>query len=224
MQTVLVIEGDQQQRDRLVVLLADAGYRPLEAGDGRNGYEKTVLHRPDLILLDVPVVGMSGVELCRRIRDARLATPIIALSERSEETDKVLLLEAGADDYVVKPFGMRELLARIRALLRRMTPHAHKVYRFGEAEVDLDRRAVARRGAEVPVTRAEFNLLAYFLQNPGKPLTRDTLLNVVWGYDCFPNTRTVDAHVGKLRHKLEPEPAEPRHFLTLHRVGYRFVP
>src|SRR5574340_1442996 len=224
MHTVLVIDGDQEQRDSLGAMLADAGYRALAAGDGTSGYQKALLHRPGLILMDVPLGGMSGVELCQQIREARPATPIIALSDRGEEMDKVLLLETGADDYVVKPFGARELLARIRALLRRMSPHAHKVLRFGEAEVDLDRRAVSRGGAEVPVTRAEYNLLAYFLQNPDRALTRDTLLNAVWGYDCFPNTRTVDAHVGKLRQNLEAEPAAPRHFLTLHRVGYRFVP
>ena len=146
------------------------------------------------------------------------------LSAVGDEVDKVLLLEIGADDYVVKPFGTRELLARIRALLRRTLPDAHKIFHFGDAEIDLDRRVVSRHGEELKFTPAEYNLLTYFLHNPDRPLTRDMILNSVWGYQSFPNTRTVDAHVVKLRQKLEPDPNTPRHFLTVHGVGYRFVP
>lgn len=130
----------------------------------------------------------------------------------------------GADDYVVKPFGTRELLARIRAVLRRATPDASQVLTFSDVEVDLERRTVRRRGEEVKLTRAEFNLLAFFLQNPERALSRDVLLNSVWGYDSFPNTRTVDAHVVHLRQKLEPDPETPRYFVTLHGVGYRYIP
>jgi DNA-binding response OmpR family regulator len=136
----------------------------------------------------------------------------------------VLLLELGADDYVVKPFGTRELLARIRAVLRRTGPEAHRILTFADAEIDLERRVVKRRGEEVRFTPAEYNLLTFFLQNPDKPLTRDLILNSVWGYESFPNTRTVDAHVVRLRQKLEPDPNTPRHFLTVHGVGYRFLP
>jgi DNA-binding response OmpR family regulator len=151
-------------------------------------------------------------------------TPIIVLSAIGEEFDKVLLLEIGADDYVVKPFGTRELLARIRALLRRAMPDAEQVLGFAEIKVDLERRTVHRRGEEVKMTRAEFNLLTFFLQNPDRALTRDVILNSVWGYESFPNTRTVDAHVVRLRQKLEPDTEVPRHFVTLHGVGYRFIP
>ena len=149
---------------------------------------------------------------------------MIVLSAVGEEVDKVLLLEIGADDYVTKPFGRRELLARIRAVLRRATPEAHTVLRFGETEVDIDRRVVKRSNAEVKLTPSEYNLLVYFLQNPDRPLTRDMILNAVWGYDSFPNTRTVDAHVVKLRQKLEPDANIPKHFTTVHGVGYRFLP
>jgi DNA-binding response OmpR family regulator len=135
----------------------------------------------------------------------------------------VLLLEIGADDYVVKPFGTRELLARIRAVLRR-TSDSRKVVHFADTEVDIERRLVLRRGEELKLTPAEYNLLTYFLNNPGRPLTRDMILNSVWGYESSPNTRTVDAHVVKLRQKLEPEPNSPRHFITVHGIGYRFVP
>jgi DNA-binding response OmpR family regulator len=148
----------------------------------------------------------------------------VILSAVGEEVDKVLLLDIGADDYVVKPFGRRELLARIRAVLRRSSPEAHAVLRFSDTEVDLERRLVKRGANEVKMTPAEYNLLVYFLQNPDRPLTRDMILNSVWGYESFPNTRTVDAHVVKLRQKLEPDANIPRHFLTVHGVGYRFIP
>jgi DNA-binding response OmpR family regulator len=141
-----------------------------------------------------------------------------------DEVDKVLLLEIGADDYVVKPFGRRELLARIKAVLRRAGGEATKVLRFADVEIDLDRRVVVRKSEEIKMTRAEYNLLIYFVQNPDRPLTRDAILNAVWGYDSFPNTRTVDAHVVKLRQKLESDANIPRHFLTVHGVGYRFLP
>jgi DNA-binding response OmpR family regulator len=148
----------------------------------------------------------------------------VVLSAMGDEVDKVLLLEIGADDYVVKPFGRRELLARIKAVLRRAGGEATKVLRFADVEIDLDRRVVVRKSEEIKMTRAEYNLLIYFVQNPDRPLTRDAILNAVWGYDSFPNTRTVDAHVVKLRQKLESDANIPRHFLTVHGVGYRFLP
>jgi DNA-binding response OmpR family regulator len=194
------------------------------AADGRTGYEKAILLKPDLILVDLRLPGMSGVEICKQLRNERVNTPIIVLSAVGDEIDKVLLLEIGADDYVVKPFGARELIARIRAVLRRVGGDSRKVVHFGEIELDLERRVVTKHGEEVKLTPAEYNLLAYFVHNPDRPLTRDMILNSVWGYDCFPNTRTVDAHVVKLRQKMEPNPNSPRHFLTLHGVGYRFMP
>ena len=153
-----------------------------------------------------------------------MQTPLIVLSAIGDEVDKVLLLEIGADDYVVKPFGTRELLARIRAVLRRTSPDAAHIISFADVQVDLDRRVVTRAGDEVKMTRAEYNLLTFFLQNPDRALTRDVILNSVWGYESFPNTRTVDAHIVRLRQKLEPDAETPRHFITMHGVGYRFIP
>jgi DNA-binding response OmpR family regulator len=153
-----------------------------------------------------------------------VATPIIVLSAVGDEIDKVLLLEIGADDYVVKPFGLRELIARIRAVLRRSSGETWKVMHVGEIEVDLERRIVSRNGEEVKLTPVEYNLLVFFLHHPDRPLTRDMILNSVWGYSFMSNTRTVDAHVLKLRQKLEPDPNVPRHILTVHGVGYRFLP
>ena len=224
MQTILVIDDDESLRDTIAIMLEQEGFRPALEGDGQAGYEKALLLKPDLILVDLRLPGMSGVEICKQLRAAHLTTPIIVLSAVGEEIDKVLLLEIGADDYVVKPFGARELLARIRAVLRRSTGEIHKVIHFGEVEVDLERRVVSRSGEAIRLTPAEYNLLAYFVHNPDRPLTRDMILNSVWGYDCFPNTRTVDAHVVKLRQKMEPKPDAPRHFITVHGVGYRFLP
>ena len=224
MQTILVIDDDEGLQDTIAVMLEQEGFRVVQALDGRSGYEKALTHRPDLLLVDLRLPAMSGVDICKQLRSGAIQIPIIVLSAVGEEVDKVLLLEMGADDYVVKPFGRRELLARIRAVLRRTSPEARAILRFGEVEVDLERRAVLRRKEEVRLTPAEYNLLVYFLQNPDKPLTRDMILNSVWGYDSFPNTRTVDAHVVKLRQKLEPDLNSPRHFVTVQGVGYRFLP
>ena len=213
MQTILVIDDDENLRDTIGVLLEREGFRAILAPDGNSGLDQALLGKPDLILADLRLPDISGVEICKRLRTSGIKTPIIVLSAIGEEIDKVLLLEIGADDYVVKPFGTRELLARIRAVLP-----------FADVEVDLERRVVTRRGQEVKFTPAEYNLLTFFLQNPDRPLSRDMILNSVWGYESFPNTRTVDAHVVRIRQKLEADPNCPRHFITLHKVGYRFLP
>ena len=224
MQTILVIDDDDNLRDTIAVLLEREGFRAILAADGRTGLDQAVLGKPALIITDLRLPDISGVEVCKKIRSSGLQTPIIVLSAAGEEIDKVLLLEIGADDYVVKPFGTRELLARIRAVLRRSPLEPHKTLSFSDVEVDLERRVVTRRGQEVRFTPAEYNLLTFFLQNPDRALSRDMILNSVWGYESFPNTRTVDAHVVKLRQKLEADPNIPRHFITLHKVGYRFLP
>ena len=223
-QSILVIDDDDSLRDTISVLFEQEGYQVLAAADGKAGFELAVSQRPDLLIVDLRLPGMSGAEICRQFRATGSQTPLIVLSAVGDEIDKVLLLEIGADDYVVKPFGARELLARVRAMLRRASPHSAKTVQFANVTVDLDRRVVVRAGVEVRFTPAEYNLLTFFLTHPDRPLSRDTLLNSVWGYESFPNTRTVDAHVLKLRQKLEDDPAVPRHFLTLHGVGYRFVP
>jgi DNA-binding response OmpR family regulator len=224
MQSILVIDDDQRVRDTIAVLLEQDSFQVVQAGDGRTGLDRALTLKPDLILVDLRLPVMNGIDFCKQLRAANIQTPIIVLSAASDEVDKVLLLEIGADDYVVKPFGTRELLARIRAVLRRTAPEIRKSLDFGENEVDLDRRVVRRRGNELKFTPAEYNLLTFFLQNPDRPLTRDMILNSVWGYATFPNTRTVDTHVVKLRQKLEADPNVPRHFVTVHGVGYRFLP
>jgi DNA-binding response OmpR family regulator len=196
------------------MLLESEGFRAVLAGDGKSGLDQALVSKPNLILVDLRLPVIGGVDVCKQLRQSGVETPIIVLSAVGDEFDKVLLLEIGADDYVVKPFGTRELLARIRAVLRRSGTDAHKILSFAAVQVDLERRIVTRNGAEIKFTPAD----------PDRALSRDMILNSVWGYESFPNTRTVDAHVVRLRQKLEPDPNGPRHFITVHRVGYRFLP
>ncbi|MEO8051421.1 MAG: response regulator transcription factor [Acidobacteriota bacterium] len=223
MKTVLVIDDDATLRDTIGIMLETEGFSPAFAEDGATGIEQAMALKPNLILVDLRMPGLSGMDVCKQIRAAGMNTPLIVLSAIGDEMDKVLLLEMGADDYVVKPFGSRELLARIRAVLRRSTAEETKVISFGEVEVDLSRRVVLKKSEEAKLTRAEYNLLTYFLHNPDRVLSRDMILNSVWGYESFPNTRTVDAHVVRLRQKLEVDSTAPRHFVTVHGVGYRFL-
>jgi len=224
MQSILVIDDDESLRDTIAVMLDREGFQVAHAADGRTGLDRALMLKPDLLLVDLRLPGLGGMEVCKQVRAANLRMPIIVLSALGEEMDKVLLLEIGADDYLVKPFGVRELLARIHAVLRRAAPGLPKTFAFGDNEIDLERRVVLRRRQEVKFTPAEYNLLTYFLQNVDRILTRDMILNSVWGHDSFPNLRTVDAHVVRLRQKLEADPNVPRHFVTVHGVGYRFLP
>jgi DNA-binding response OmpR family regulator len=224
MQTILVIDDDDSLRDTVALILEKEGYATVTAAEGRSGFEQALTLRPDLVLVDLRLPGMSGTEICKQLRASNVSTPIIVLSALGDEIDKVLLLEMGADDYIVKPFGARELAARIRAVLRRTTPESCKVIHVGDVEVDVERRLVKRGEEEIKFTPAEYNLLTFFIRHPDRPLTRDMILNQVWGYSYMSNTRTVDAHVLKLRQKLETDPNTPRHILTVHGVGYRFLP
>jgi DNA-binding response OmpR family regulator len=221
MPKILLIDDDAMVCETLGRMLEREGFELVLADNGENGFEKALTKNPQLILVELRLLGMSGFELCKQLRAANVSIPIIVLSGVGEEVDKVLLLEIGADDYVVKPFSPRELMARIRAVLRR-TSVFERVIRFGDVEVDINRRIIKRRGQEISLTRLEYNLLTFFLNHVNTALSRDVLLNAVWGFDTYPNTRTVDAHVVRLRQKLEPDPATPRHVLTVHGLGYRF--
>lgn len=224
MQTILIVDDDAELRETVSILLEREHFVPIQAVDGQSGIEKALTVKPNLMLVDLRLPGVSGIEVCKQLRANRLATPIIVLSAAADEVDKVLLLEIGADDYVVKPFGTRELLARIRAVLRRSGDESGRIARFSEVEIDIERRTITRKGKEVKITPAEYKLLLFFLQNAERVLTRDLILNSVWGYEYYPNTRTVDAHVVRLRQKFEEDPQAPKHFLTVHGVGYRFLP
>jgi len=223
LQKILIVDDDAELRETVSILLERERFVPIQAVDGHSGLEKALSAKPNLILVDLRLPGMSGIELCKQLRTNRMATPIIVLSAVGDEVDKVLLLEMGADDYVVKPFGTRELLARVRAVLRRSGDEGAKIVRFDAVEIDIERRLITRNGRDVKITPAEYNLLLFFVQNADRVLSRDLILNSVWGYEYYPNTRTVDAHVVRLRQKFEEDPVAPRHFVTVHGVGYRFV-
>jgi two-component system alkaline phosphatase synthesis response regulator PhoP len=186
--------------------------------------ELAVSEAPDLVLLDLMLPGMSGWDVCREIRRRGLDVPVIMLTARGDERDLVDGLELGADDYVSKPFSLRELLARIRAVLRRPGPRQKfEEFAFGDVRIRLRGRQVFRAGREVRLTRKEFDLLRYLVEHRGEVVTRDRLLDEVWGYDQYPTTRTVDTHVLRLRQKFEADPEHPRHIVTAHGQGYRFM-
>lgn len=201
------------------------GFQVLVARDGEEGLERALAERPDLILLDVMLPKLSGLDVCRTLRQRGLRAPIIMLTARSQETDKVVGLEVGADDYVTKPFGVRELMARIRAQLRRATGREAEIgaYRFGEIELDFRHHHATRAGTPLALSPREFALLKYFIQRRGEAITREELLDNVWGLTRYPFTRTVDNHIAKLRRKVERSPAEPAYIITVHKVGYKFL-
>ncbi|HZU08624.1 MAG TPA: response regulator transcription factor [Pseudacidobacterium sp.] len=224
MNTILVIEDDTRIQKALHRLFASEGYEVKGVSDGSHGLEAFSSGTPDAVILDLMLPGVSGRELCRAMKQSSPDTPVIVLSAIAEVADKVLLLEIGADDYVTKPFSPRELLARVQAAMRRnkrtrTSPSMH----FGEVQVDFARMQVTRSGKRVTLTAHEFKLLRFFLDNPERVLTREELLNDVWGYNFYPTTRTVDNQILKLRQKLETDPANPVHFCTVHGVGYKFV-
>jgi DNA-binding response OmpR family regulator len=226
MQKVLVIEDDRTLHKAFRRLFEGEGYAVEFAADGAAGLAAFRAAAPVLVLLDLKLPKVPGREVCRQIREESPNLPIIILSATAEEIDKVLLLELGADDYVTKPFSPKELLARVRAVLRRTQP-AFKVidhYSFDDIAVDFAKMEITRNGQPVTMTPQEFKALKYFAQNPERVISRDELLNEVWGYECYPSTRTVDNHILKLRQKLEKEPMNPVHFRTVHGVGYKFVP
>ena len=224
--TVLVVEDDATLGAALRYNLERDGYTCLLAGDGARALELARRERPALVLLDVMLPGIDGLEVCRRIR-ADSTVPIIMLTARVDEMDRVVGLEVGADDYVTKPFSMRELLARVRAALRRaqMRPDedgASRPVSFGRVCVDPARREVTRDGAAVALKPKEYDLLWFFVRNPGRVFTREQLLEQVWGYDFAGGSRTVDVHVRWLREKIEDDPARPRHLRTSRGAGYLF--
>ena len=225
MTTVLVIEDDPAISRGLADNLRFEGYEVFTALDGETGYQLQRDRKPDVIVLDVMLPRISGLELCRKLRAERVQTPILMLTARGEEGDRVVGLDLGADDYVTKPFSVRELMARIRALLRRTqsTASLPNDLRFGDVEVDFLKYEARRKGKSIDMTRKEFAILRFLAGRAGDVVTRDDLLNDVWGYDAYPVSRTVDNHVAGLRAKLERDAANPQHIKTVHGVGYKFV-
>ena len=225
MKRILLIEDEPGLVLTLTDRLTSEGYEVASATDGRTGLARAAGEAWDVILLDVMLPGMSGFDLCRDLRQKGLATPVIMLTARGQVIDKVVGLKLGADDYVTKPFDMMELLARVEVQLRRDTAASAGAtqWRFGDVVVDARTAEVTRAGQVVEMSAREFLLLKHLLEHRGTLLTRDQLLNEVWGYRAMPSTRTVDVHIAWLRQKLEPHARRPVHILTIHGLGYKFV-
>ena len=225
MKRILLIEDEQGIVLTLTDRLTREGYSVESAVDGESGLERASSDAFDLLLLDLMLPRMSGFDVCKELRKRGIETPVIMLTARGQVVDKVVGLKLGADDYVTKPFEMAELLARVEAHLRRApaTPHPTEGYAFGDVRVDFRKAEATKDGAVLELSAREFQLLRYFIEHRGATLTRDELLNEVWGYNFMPSTRTVDVHVAWLRQKIEPNPRHPQFILTVHGMGYKFA-
>jgi two-component system alkaline phosphatase synthesis response regulator PhoP len=222
-QRILLVEDEPGLRLTLGDRLTREGYEVASVQDGDLGFARASCESFDLLILDVMLPGRGGVELCRELRRRGSDVPVLMLTARGQLSDRVAGLKVGADDYVTKPFEMAELLARVEARLRRRQASDAGPYRFGQVSVDFRKAEVQREGTHVPLSAKEFLLLKYFIEHRGALLSRNELLDGVWGYHAMPVTRTVDVHVSWLRKKLEPIPRRPQYILTTHKLGYKFV-
>ena len=225
-QRILIIEDEPDLLRGLEINLRAEGYEVLSAARGDTGLELALRERPDLVLLDIMMPGMNGFDVCRELRRKGFEAPVIMLTAKGEEVDRIVGLEIGADDYVTKPFSIRELLARIRVRLRRHSPApvaSGGKLRFGDVEVDFDKQEAFRGGERVELTGKESEVLRLLSRRRGEIVTRDRLLEEVWGYETYPTTRTVDNHILRLRQKLEEDPGNPRHILSVYGEGYKFI-
>jgi len=225
MKRILLIEDEPGLVMTLTDRLAREGYSVESAADGESGLERASANAFDLLLLDLMLPRMSGFDVCRELRKRGIETPVVMLTARGQVVDKVVGLKLGADDYVTKPFEMAELLARVEAHLRRApaVPHPVEGYTFGDVRVDFRKAEATREGQPIELSAREFQLLRYFIEHRGATLTREELLNEVWGYNAMPSTRTVDVHVAWLRQKIEPNVRHPQFILTIHGMGYKFA-
>jgi DNA-binding response OmpR family regulator len=223
MERILVIEDELPMRTALEDVLAGEGYRVLTAIDGEAGLSRAIQEKPDLVLLDIMMPRLDGYAVCAELRRLSNPVPVLMLTAKGQVEDRVTGLDAGADDYLVKPFSTDELLARVRALLRRVrrpTQSPAKL-RLGDVEIDLPRQTAVRGRRTLHLTAKEFAMLRLMAETPGEPVSRERFLDVVWGYTAFPTTRTVDNHIASLRSKIEGNPDEPRYIKTVHGVGYK---
>lgn len=228
MKKILIIEDDISILNGLKDVLMFKSYDVLTATDGEWGYEAAVKESPDLIILDIMLPKMDGFTLCKKLRDEGNMTPVLMLTARGEEPDKVQGLDLGADDYVTKPFSLPELLARVRALLRRRVGEEKQrvppdSIEFGNVIIDFKKYKALKRGKSLSLSPKEFGVLKYLASRVGDVVTRNELLDEVWGYECYPTTRTVDNHIAQLRSKIEENPMDPQNLITVHGVGYKLV-
>jgi two-component system alkaline phosphatase synthesis response regulator PhoP len=225
MSKILIVEDEPDMVLGLKDNFEFEGYEVLTASDGQAGLERARSQKPDLVVLDIMLPRLSGLEVCKTLRGEGFEGPIIMLTARGQEIDKVVGLELGADDYVTKPFSIRELLARVRAILRRTEGKKKRLrrYRFSDLELDFEAYRATKGGQPLDLSPREFELLRYLIERKGETVSRDRLLEDVWGYESYPSTRTVDTHIAKLRAKIGDSGSEPRWILTIHGVGYKFV-
>jgi DNA-binding response OmpR family regulator len=225
MSRVLIVEDDPSMAIALRDGFEFEGYTVTVAKDGPTGFRLATEKDLDIIILDVMLPQMSGLDVCKKLRNAGNSIPIILLTARGQEIDKVLGLKTGADDYVTKPFSFMELVARVEALLRRTSKHIANLeqYQFGDIILNFKKNEAMLGEEMLDLSPREFKILKYFIEHQGEVVTRDQLLDAVWGYDSFPFTRTVDTHIAKLRHKIKDDPSNARHILTVHRAGYKFI-
>lgn len=224
MKKILIIEDDPAIRTGLNETFTAEGYSVIEADTGTKGFEIASKDNFDLIVLDLILPGKDGIEICKDLRSDGVKTPIIMVTSRKEEIDKILGLEIGADDYVTKPFSIRELIARVKALIRRSTyePGDIEQVAFANLKIDFKKQEMFKGLNSVKLSSTEYRILHYFIDHEGQVISRDKFLDEVWGYDSYPTTRTVDNYILSLRKKIEDDPANPKHLLTVHKVGYKF--
>jgi len=225
MKKILVVEDDKSLLETLKSLLEAENFKVISAIDGEEGFQLASREEIDLIILDLGLPSLGGLEVCKGLRAKNIMTPIIMLTgEKKEEIDKVLGLEFGADDYLIKPFGAKELLARIKAVLRRSIPEAGEIeeYSFGDVTINFKKQIASKGKKELYLTAKEFGLMRLLVSHEGEVVSRDTILNEVWGYDKFPTTRTIDTFIHHLRQKIEDKPSEPVHLITVPWSGYKF--
>lgn len=225
MEKILIVEDDRSVQKALKHLFESNGYGVQVARDGKAGLEAVSDTPPSAVVLDLRLPEISGQDVCRQIKNATPSLPVVVLSASADVVDKVLLLEMGADDYVTKPFSPRELLARVQASIRRVSrvSAAPEIFTFDDVTINFTKMELTQAGQPVQLTAQEFKVLRFFIQNQDRVVSREELLNEVWGYQNYPSTRTVDNHILRLRQKLEKDPAHPSHFKTMHGAGYKFV-
>ncbi len=225
MKRILIVEDDRSLREALTAFLKAENFEVISASDGEEGFRLASQQKMDLILLDLGLPLMGGLDVCKFLREKRIMTSIIMLTgEKKEEIDKVLGLEFGADDYVTKPFGMKELLARIKAVLRRFRPEAAEIeeYSFGDVSINFKKQTASKGKQTLYLTAKEFHLIKFLIAHEGEVVSRNDILNEVWGYDRFPTTRTIDTFIHNLRQKIEDKPSQPAHLITVPWSGYKF--
>ncbi len=225
MKKILIIEDEKDMVTGLKFNLEARDYTVIAAYDGEAGYQKALKEQPDLVILDLMLPKLNGYEVCKRLKEEVPDLPIIMLTAKSQEAEIVTGLELGADDYITKPFSVLELIARIKAVFRRVKSGSEipEVHRFGNLEINFKKYYASKKGKSLKLSPREYEILKCLIEREGEIVSRDELLNQVWGYDSFPNTRTVDAHIAKLRGKIEDKPEEPKLIITIHGIGYKFL-